>query len=107
VTLSGTAGPLPQGPPGVGAQGPPGRDAKVTCKVKKRRTKVKVICKVTLVSGTARLRWRLTRHRQTYARGVAIVRNGRATVSLPGDLPKGRYLLHIADRQQPTPVAIG
>jgi sugar lactone lactonase YvrE len=105
VALSGTAGPLPQG--ATGPQGPPGRDAKVRCKVKKRKTKVKVICKVRLVSGTARLHWRLTRHRRTFARGVAVVRHGRAAVSLPGDLPEGRYALHISGRKHAIPIAIG
>jgi sugar lactone lactonase YvrE len=108
LPLSGTAGPLPQGP--AGGQGPPGRDANVTCKVKKKGTKAKVTCKVQLVAARdARLRWRLTRSHHTYARGVAVARNGKATVNLHGlgDLPKGRYALRIAGRDQDTAIVIG
>jgi sugar lactone lactonase YvrE len=113
VALSGAGGPPPAGLAGVGEpgpQGPPGRDAKVTCKVKKRAARVKVKCKVTVTSAAQRrLHWRLTRHRHTFAHGVAVVRRGRATVRITGlgDLPKGRYMLRIAGRDQGTAIVIG
>ena len=87
----------PQGPKGdtgaagpmgaVGPQGPPGRDAKVTCTVKKqKKNKVKVTCKVKFASASAsRVRAvgvRLARGGRLYAAGSARARNGRATVPM-------------------------
>jgi virginiamycin B lyase len=99
--LAGTAGPLPTGP--QGPKGEPGRDAKVTCTVKKKgKTKVKVTCTVKLLSSTssARVSWHLTRNRRTVAHGVAHARHGRVKLAISRieKLHKGRYVLHIAGR---------
>src|SRR5439155_17854237 len=69
---TGPGGPTgPKGPKGdPGAQGLPGRDASVTCKVKKSKKtgQVKVTCKVKY-AGAHALAARLIRHGKTYARG--------------------------------------
>jgi hypothetical protein len=100
----GTVGPA--GPPGAaGAQGPPGRDAQVTCTVKKGK-RVKATCKVTQVPATtARLRWRLTRGGHTVARGTTKARNGAAAVNISGLRP-GRYRLEIEGRKRAVTVVV-
>jgi hypothetical protein len=125
VAVSGDGGDLPQGPPGnkgdkgasgangangatgatgaTGPQGPAGRDAKVTCKVAKRKKaakKVKVTCRVRLVKSASAARWRLTRHGRTYAAGR--LRAGASRVTLRRLAP-GRYTLRISGR---SPAAI-
>ena len=89
----------PQGPVGAqGPAGPAGRDAKVTCTVKKKRTKVKVTCKVRVVASasSSSLRWRLMRGGKAYAHGSTSARNRRASIQLNlSDLRKGRYLLRL------------
>jgi hypothetical protein len=97
VTLTGTGaappggpGPAgaqgPAGPPGpAGQQGPAGRDAVVTCRPGRvRRGRVRVTCRVTLVTaGSARrARARLSRGGVTYARGTTQVRGGRAALRM-------------------------
>lgn len=107
---NGSAG--PQGPPGPqgpqGAQGPAGRDARVTCTVKKRGVKVKVTCKVQLLASasSARLRWSLLRGGHTYAHGTTRARHSRVRLNL-GRLAKGRYLLHLQGRKGGTVIVVG
>ena len=78
-----------QGPKGdTGAQGPrgpAGRNAKVTCTVKRVRTRIRVTCKVKLVSASARarsLKIRISRRGRVYASGSARVRRSSATVRM-------------------------
>jgi FG-GAP-like repeat len=124
VALSGDGGDLPQGSPGAtgpkgdkgatgatgaagakgatGAQGPPGRDAKVTCKVAKRKKgakKIKVTCRVRLAKTASTARWRLTRHGRTRAKGIV---RGRAATLRLGRLAPGRYTLRIGGRTAAT-----
>src|SRR5947208_777292 len=102
-----------QGPRGPrGPQGAPGRNAKVTCKVKKskRAKKVKVTCKVVLVKKTskARIHWRLLRRGHVVAHGVARAKHGRLQLRLShlGHLRRGRYTLRIAGRRAGTRIVI-
>jgi len=125
VVLSGSAGPLPQGPPGntgsagtpgaqgpQGAQGPAGppgaaatvlpasaaRDAKASCRVTKRRGHPEAGCKVSLESvSEGLLRWKLVHGGRVYQHGLAIVNGGRAMIQLQGlsRLPAGQYRLRI------------
>lgn len=106
ITLNGTAGPLPSGP-----QGPAGRDAQVTCVIKKKgkkrkkKVKVKVTCKVELTNpGTTSLRWRLSGHGETVASGVARAEHGRVRLGRRafGRLADGRYVLRIDGRRAAT-----
>jgi hypothetical protein len=92
------------GPPGAdGAQGAPGRDATVTCRVKKAgKHRIKVTCTVTLaVADQATLRWRLRRAGRTVARGTVEARRYRAKIGLDelSRLPEGRYSLRIEGRR--------
>jgi hypothetical protein len=114
VSISGTAGPLPQGSKGdqgskgnAGAPGPPGRDAKVKCKVKK----LKVTCQVVLARAAAKARipWRLIRHGHTVAHGVALAQRGKVTLKLSdfSHFRRGRYTLRIAGRHHATTIVIG
>jgi hypothetical protein len=91
-----------QGPKGdsgaTGPRGPAGRDAIVTCKVrkaKKNRTKVK--CTVKLVTPKGKAAARLSRRGRVVARGGATVRHKRLDVTLHSRraLPRGRYLLTV------------
>ncbi len=107
TALTGTAGPLPKSP-----KGNPGKNAKVTCTVKKKgKTTVKVTCKVKLVDskGSARVGWRLTRHGHTVAHGIARTRHGRITLPLSRivRLHRGRYVLHVAGRRRGTVFVVG
>jgi hypothetical protein len=109
-----TGAPGPQGPLGaVGPQGLPGKDAKVTCKVRrssKGRVKIKVTCEVALVSARkGALDWRLRRHGRTVQHGVVFAHNGRASLRIPGAdrLRRGRYVLRIAGRAHGTGLVIG
>ncbi len=94
-----------------GTAGKNGKDAKVTCKVKRiGKTKIRVTCTVTLASrrrGT--LRWRLTRRGRTYEHGALNPHNGRATLRIPGvnRLPRGRYTLRITGGAGGTAFVIG
>jgi hypothetical protein len=121
VTLTGDGGELPQGPPGdkgdpgpkgatgatgaagaTGPRGPAGRDAKVTCKVAKRKKgakKIKVTCRVRLAKTASAARWRLTRHGRTRAKGIV---RGRAATLRLGRLAPGRYTLRIGARTAAT-----
>jgi sugar lactone lactonase YvrE len=96
----------PQGP--AGPQGAPGRDAVVSCSVKRRKGKrTRVVCSVKLrAPAAARLHWRLVRHGHVYARGVARASRGGATIRLPR-LERGRYLLRIAGRRSATTIVAG
>jgi hypothetical protein len=134
VALSGTAGPLPQGPPGPkgatgntgpkGATGPPGpagpkgpqgrrgprgRSASVTCRVRGRQRK-RITCTITRTRAAARhtVKWRLTRRGRTVAHGTVRARNRRATIRLTklAHLRAGRYTLHIAGQRQTTTIRI-
>ena len=90
-------------PGATGPQGAPGRDATVTCRVKKaRKSRIKVKCTVTLaVAEQATLRWRLGRAGRTVARGTVEAQQHRATIGLDelSDLPQGRYSLRIEGRR--------
>ena len=114
VPLTGTGGGLPQGPAGPagpagrpGPQGPagrPGRDARVTCRVAKRRRgsrRIRVTCRVRLAATSARVPWRLTRGGRARARGAFRAGDGRATLRL-GRLAPGRYALRVAGRRVAT-----
>jgi hypothetical protein len=118
IGLHGSEGPTgPQGLDGLsgptgpqGAEGPPGRDARVACKVRKKRSsEAKVTCEVVLVSVfKAELRWRLRRSGRTWRRGVAFAKHGRARLHIRGvtRLPRGRYILQISGGAQATPIII-
>jgi hypothetical protein len=86
-----------QGPPGAtGPQGEPGRDAKVTCRPRKRKgSTVKVVCTVQLVPAGAgtRVSARLTRHGVVYARSAPRSRPARARLHALRAIPSGRYRL--------------
>src|SRR5205823_1613154 len=105
-----SGGPGPRGP--RGPQGAPGRNAKVTCTVKKskRAKKVKVTCKIVLVKKTsrARIHWRLLRRGHAVAHGVARAKHGRLQLRLShlGHLRRGRYTLRIAGRRAGTRIVI-
>jgi hypothetical protein len=92
-------------------QGPAGKDAKVTCTVKKKsQTKIKVTCKVTLIlARQGALRWRLVHRGRAYEHGVVFARDGRATLRIPAvnRLSSGRYVLRIAGRAGGTVFVIG
>jgi hypothetical protein len=116
VSLSGTGGPLPQGPPGqTGAAGPAGEIELVTCKsVKKKVTKTvkhkrKTVtvteqqCTTKLISGTVKFtaaataRVSLTRGRVTYATGT--IAAGRLILTARRRVAAGRYMLIIRYRR--------
>ncbi len=90
-------GPGPQGPAGpAGPQGPPGRDAVVSCKVKKKRGKPKVKCKVTFPEvGATSARVKLVRHGRVYARGRATEGDASVRLRPRRELRSGRYRLVI------------
>lgn len=92
----GAAGPRgATGPKGdKGARGPAGRDAKVTCTVKKSR---RVTCKVTRVSGRAKAT--LVRGGRTYAKGTVASLRANRTVT------PGRYELHIGKTRRAVTIA--
>jgi VCBS repeat protein/FG-GAP repeat protein len=103
VGMTGTGGALPQGPKGdTGATGPagrPGRDAKVTCKVAKRKKgskRIRVTCRVRLARRASAGSWRLTRHGHTVARGRLRARASQLTLRR---LAPGRYTLRISGRR--------
>jgi hypothetical protein len=85
----------PAGP--AGPAGPRGRDASVTCKLKKPKGgKSKVVCTVSLASAKgSRATARLTRGRRLYARGAARIRSATSVISLRATRPltPGRYRL--------------
>jgi len=97
-----------QGP--AGPAGPPGRDAQVTCSVKqpkkkgKRKAKVSVTCKVTLVAkaSSARVHWSLTHGRHLVRHGAS--RGGR--LHLAG-LTSGSYELHVQGQKGATAIVVG
>ncbi|MGH2878422.1 MAG: InlB B-repeat-containing protein [Solirubrobacteraceae bacterium] len=103
---NGAAG--PQGP--AGAAGAPGRDAQVTCTVKqpkkkgKRKAKVSVTCKVTLVAkaSSARVHWSLTHGRRLVRRGASRGRRLRL-----GGLKPGRYELRVQGQKGATAITVG
>jgi hypothetical protein len=107
---AGPPGPVgPVGPTGkAGPRGPAGRNAKVTCRVKRKKLRkgkirVKVTCRVRLIGKKkARLAWRLTHRQRTVASGVARARNGFLMLPLSRitRLHRGRYVLHLAGRRQ-------
>jgi hypothetical protein len=80
----------PAGPPGpmgatgpVGPRGPRGRDPKVSCKLRKKKGKTRIVCTVTFVAAArARAVARLTRHGRTYAHGSLTVGRTRPTLRL-------------------------
>ena len=78
--------PGPGGTDGAtGPQGPRGRDARVRCTAgKPRRGRVRVICRVRLVSSSAsyRIRARLSREGRTYATGRGAVHGGRTVLRM-------------------------
>jgi hypothetical protein len=105
LTGTGTSAPIgpagPQGPQGPqGAQGPqgpkglPGRDAKVTCKVKGSK---KIKCKVTFASASGVSRVRLSRHGTIYAAGKPNIAGGKLVLSFNSShrLESGRYVLTV------------
>jgi FG-GAP-like repeat len=103
VGLTGTGGALPHGATGAtgpaGPAGPRGRDAKVTCKVAKRKKgskRIKVTCRVQLVKRASAASWRLTRRGRTVARGRLRARASRLTLRR---LAPGRYTLRISGRR--------
>jgi hypothetical protein len=115
--MQGPAGPQgpggPQGPAGTpGAQGPagadgsPGRDAALTCVVKRRSARV--TCTVKLASATTeKLRWRLVRGARVYERGTVRPRGAGARIRLhPRRLKRGRYVIRIAGQATATPVLV-
>ena len=65
----------------------------------KSAKKVKVTCKVQLVSpaSSSRVRWRLMRAGKSYRSGVTRARGGRTLFRIPGleGLPSGRYRLKV------------
>jgi hypothetical protein len=120
--LSGTAGPVAEGPTGpsgpegpegpagpAGAQGPtgpqgppgpPGVDARVKCAAS--GAKPKVVCKGRLKDRSRdRVRWRLTRGAKTTASGITAVADGRFNVRLDrvADLEPGGYVFHLGGRK--------
>ena len=105
-----SGGPGPRGP--RGPQGAPGRNAKVTCTVKKskRAKKVKVTCKVVVVkkTSTARIHWQLLRRGHAVAHGVARAKHGRLQLRLSNlaHLRHGHYSLRIAGRRAGTTIVI-
>jgi hypothetical protein len=83
----------PQGP--TGARGPAGRDAKVTCRIKRIKKKQKVACTVTLVRGSNRpANARLVRRGRTYAEG-RLDRRGQLRMRVVRRLTAGRYTLEL------------
>jgi hypothetical protein len=93
-----TTGPGPGGPAGqtgaTGPQGTPGRDAKVTCRVtKRRRGKVKVTCRVVFSAPSrANVSARLMRGGRLYARAAG---SGDLRLRPIRRLTRGRYTLHL------------
>ena len=92
----------PPGPQGAtGPEGPPGRDASVNCKLKKKKGKQKVKCKVTFAASDARARSaRLVRNGKTHARGVPDRKGGRLVLRFRRDrgLRAGEYVLVVRER---------
>jgi hypothetical protein len=82
VGPAGSAGPA--GPTGAtGPRGPRGRDPKVSCKLRKKKGKTRIVCTVTFAApARARAVARLTRHGRLYARGSVTVGRGRPTLRL-------------------------
>ncbi|MGA7435892.1 MAG: hypothetical protein WBW44_09790, partial [Solirubrobacterales bacterium] len=84
-------------------QGQPGKNAKVTCKVKqpkkkKKSKKVKVVCKVKFPkTASAKVSWNLRRKGDVVSKGKATARQG--TVRIPArklqKLEAGRYVLRV------------
>jgi hypothetical protein len=99
LALSGTGGPLPQGPKGAtGTRGPAGRIELVTCTTVKVRGKSKQHCTTKLTSKPVKFktaRATLSRGRVIYARGTASLRHGSEKLSLRDikRLKAGRYTL--------------
>lgn len=91
----------PQGPQGSqgpqGLKGPPGRDAKVTCKVKGSK---KIKCKVVFASVARVSRVRLSRHGITYAAGKPTSAGGKLVLRFSSRrrLKSGRYVLTVIQR---------
>lgn len=89
--------PGPTGAPGpTGPRGPRGRDAKVTCKIKKSKGKTKVTCRVTFVKAKV-TRAALERGGRIYARGTLDAQGGLAMRAVRRVRP-GRYTLVLAWR---------
>jgi hypothetical protein len=67
----------------VGPRGPRGRDPKVSCKLRKKKGKTRIVCTVTFAAAArARAVARLTRHGRTYAHGSLTVGRTRPTLRL-------------------------
>lgn len=111
VVLTGTGGPLPQGPQGIqgiqgpqgtqgiqgpqGVQGPPG---KVICR---NTVAAKALCALTLAPGTwsveaATVHYRIAQGSRTVTTGVARIHAGKVTIRPHTRLRAGRYRLTIA-----------
>jgi hypothetical protein len=95
---TGSAGPTGATGP-AGSRGPRGRDARVTCKVgKKKKRKIRVVCTVRFrAPAGSRAVARLTRRGHVYARGTLDVRGARSTLRLHKvrALQPGRYRLRL------------
>jgi virginiamycin B lyase len=101
--------PGPAGAPGAqgpaGPQGERGRDAAVTCKLK-RRGRARVICTVKLATVAGKIHWRLVKNGHVYRRGTARASRHSATIRLP-HLARGRYALRIAGRRGGATIVVG
>src|SRR4051812_42970330 len=84
----GATGPSgPTGPTGatgpVGPRGPRGREPKVTCKLRKKKGKTRIVCTVRFAAPkSARAVARLTRHGRVYAHGSVTVGGTRPAIRL-------------------------
>ena len=91
----GTVG--PQGP--AGPRGPAGRDARVTCKPKATKKKVKVTCTVRFVTAKSAksVRARITRRGTLYASGRGIAHAGKVALHMKAvrKVRPGRYTLTV------------
>src|SRR3954447_5118259 len=82
---TGPAGPAaPTGPTGAtGPRGPRGREPRVTCKLRKKKGKTRIVCTVTFKAPkNARVVARLTRHGRVYAHGSVIAGRTRPALLL-------------------------
>ena len=95
VPLSGTGGSLPVGP-----RGRPGKNARVTCTVRKNsRTRVSVTCRVRYPSqSSSQVSWSLSRNGKVFSRGKTRARNGALALPRASKLRAGRYVLRLDGR---------
>jgi hypothetical protein len=92
VPLTGTGGSLPVGP-----RGRPGKNARVTCTVRKNsRTRVSVTCRVRYPSqSSSQVSWSLSRNGKVLSRGKTRARNGALALPRASKLRAGRYVLRL------------